>query len=145
MRKSFFILVLLNGIVLRLDAQNIFPPIEKCDSIEINCINPTIMTVVDLREEAYDKYYDRKGEVEKRHIIIYDSIYTRELLDSVYSINPIKSLDDIDVRGRITIFSTTGEEIVFYIGLCRLSYKGIVYKTSPFMFQLLYMFFKEGD
>ena len=66
-------------------------------------------------------------------------------MDSVYFINPIKSFDDIDVRGRITFFSANSEEIVFYVGLCRLSYKGVVYRTSPFAFQLLYMFFKEGD
>ena len=145
MKKSFFLLMLLNGIVLCLDAQNVFPHIEKCDSIAIDCINPSIMTVVDLHEEAFERYFDREKKNEKRHVVIYDSICIREILDSVYFINPITSLDAIDVRGRLTFFSANGEEIVFYIGLCRLSYKGIAYKASPFAFQLLYMLFNEGD
>ena len=98
MKKSFFILILLNGIVLHLNAQNIFSPIEKCDSIIIDCINPAIMTVVDLHEEAFEKYLDRKKKNEKRHVVIYDSTCIREIMDSVYTINPIKSLDAIDVR-----------------------------------------------
>lgn len=145
MKKLFFILVLLNGIVLCLNAQNAFPPITKCDSIEINCINPSIMTVVDLHEEAFEKYFDRTGENEKRHVIVYDSICIREMLDSIYILNPIKSPDAIDIRGRLTFFSANGEEIVLYVGLCRLSHKGIVYKASPFAFKILYMLFKEGD
>ena len=145
MRKSFFILILLNGIVLHLNAQNVYPPIEKCDSIVIDCINPAIMTVVDLHEEAFEKYLDRKKKNEKRHVVICDSTCIREIMDSVYTINPIKSLDAIDVRGRFTFFSANGEKIVFYVGLCRLSYKGVVYNASPFAFQLLYTLFKEAD
>lgn len=145
MKKSFFILMLLNGIVLCLNAQNVFPPIEKCDSIEIDCINPAIMTVVDLHEEAFEKYFERKEKNEERHVVIYDSICIREIMDSVYTINPIKSLDAIDVRGRFTFFSANGEKVVFYVGLCRLSYKGVVYKASPFAFHFLYTLFKEDD
>lgn len=137
--------MLLNGIILCLNAQNVFPLIEKCDSIEIDCINPAIMTVVDLHEEAFEKYFEREKRNEKRHVVIYDSICIREIMDSVYTINPIKSIDAIDVRGRISFFPENSEKIVFYVGLCRLSYKGVVYTASPFAFQLLYTLFKEGD
>lgn len=145
MKKSFFILMLLNGIASCLDAQNVFPPIEKCDSIEINCIYPYIMTVVNLHEENFEQFFERTGESNKRHVLVTDSVCIRNILDSVYIANPIEAPDDIDVRGRLTFFSSNGEHFVFYVGVCRLSFKGIVYNATPFAFQLLYRLFNEGD
>ena len=59
----FLLLMLLKGFVLCLDAQNVFPSIGKCDSIEIDCINPSIMTFVDLHEEAFERYFDREKKM----------------------------------------------------------------------------------
>lgn len=130
----------INGLAFDLTAQNVVLRDEKCDSVEIEAIYPGLFTVVDISTESYEKIYESK----KRNIVIRDSIFIKSFLDSICSNMFVKKHDGIDVRGKISCHLSNGEKAVFYVGQWRIQYKNDVYWVPYYLFELLYLPFKDN-
>ncbi len=141
MKKLFFLLAILNGIALGVNAQNGILTEKKCDSIEIEAIYPGLFTVIDIDNESYERIYESK----KRRTVIRDSVFIRLILDSIKATPLIRKMDGIDVRGKIGCYLSRGEKVVFYIGQWSMQFKDDIFRAPYYLFELLYIPFKEDN
>lgn len=141
MKRMFFLLIILKGMALGVNAQNEIQTEKKCDSIEIESIYPGLFTFVDIDDESYEKISESK----KRRTVVRDSVFIKSVLDSLNTIPFIKRTDGIDVRGKISCYLSHGEKIVFYVGQWSVQFKYDIYSAPYYLFELLYMPFKESN
>ena len=140
-KYCFLLFVILIKIAFKIDAQQVFFPIGEIDSIKIEAIHPDILTVVDIDKESYEL---KIKESKKRSVLIKDSIYIRNIADSLNSTTTCV-MNRIDVRGKLVFYFANGKTAVFYIGYNSIQFNIEFYKLSDYIFNLLYIPFSSKE